>query len=121
MNYEEYAKVMKALLDPNQVKIVDLVSCGALCAYDVLEHFDFSQPTLSQHIKVLVEAELVSTAKQGVWHIYSINEKNADALYQKKRNLFSYSKSCACITSEEQENSMDNEEMNFSKTKLFID
>ncbi|HRK99148.1 MAG TPA: metalloregulator ArsR/SmtB family transcription factor, partial [Trichococcus flocculiformis] len=47
MDYENYAKVAKALADPKRVKIVDMLSCGAMCACDILEHFDFTQPTLS--------------------------------------------------------------------------
>lgn len=61
MDYAAYAKVMKALSDPNRVKILDLLSSGKMCVCHVLEHFEFTQPTLSHHIKVLVDADLVIT------------------------------------------------------------
>lgn len=55
---------MKALSDPKRVKILDIISCGELCACDILEQFDFTQPTLSHHIKVLVNAGLVNVEKK---------------------------------------------------------
>lgn len=80
MDYEAYAKVMKALSDPKRVKIIDMLSYGALCACDILEQFDFTQPTLSHHIKVLVDAGLVTVEKTGTWHHYSLNEMKVDQL-----------------------------------------
>ncbi|SEK19335.1 transcriptional regulator, ArsR family [Carnobacterium iners] len=80
MDYEAYAKVMKALSDPKRVKIIDMLSYGALCACDILEQFDFTQPTLSHHIKVLVDAGLVTVEKTGTWHHYSLNEMKMDQL-----------------------------------------
>lgn len=53
MNYEDMSKTLKALADPKRLKIIDLLSCGSLCACDILDHFDFTQPTLSHHMKVL--------------------------------------------------------------------
>lgn len=101
MDYAKYAKVMKALSDPKRVKILDLLSCGTLCACDVLEHFDFTQPTLSHHIKVLVDAGLVTTEKDGLWHNYSINHQNADELIKDTMSLLLSSQRCVCLTDEE--------------------
>ncbi|MCA9764817.1 MAG: winged helix-turn-helix transcriptional regulator [Carnobacterium sp.] len=80
MDYEAYAKVMKALSDPKRVKIIDMLSYGSLCACDILEQFDFTQPTLSHHIKVLVDMGLVTVEKTGTWHYYSLNEIKMDQL-----------------------------------------
>lgn len=73
MNYEETAKFCKALGDPNRVQIIDLLSQGERCACELLEHFDFTQPTLSHHMKVLICAGIVQTRKVGTWHNYSLN------------------------------------------------
>lgn len=100
MEYAEYAKVMKALSDPKRVKILDILSCGTLCACDVLEHFDFTQPTLSHHIKVLVDAGLVVTEKDGVWHNYTINHQNADTLLKDTMSLLVSTERCVCVTDE---------------------
>ena len=80
MDYDSYAKVMKALSDPKRVKIVDMLSDGKLCACDILEQFDFTQPTLSHHIKVLLTAELVTVEKIGTLHYYSLNEDKMNIL-----------------------------------------
>lgn len=96
MDYEAYAKVIKALSDPKRVKILDIISCGELCACDILEHFDFTQPTLSHHINVLVNADLVKVEKKGTWHHYSLNESSMDQLVNDTIQLTSKSTSCIC-------------------------
>ena len=73
MNYEDMSKTLKALADPKRLKIIDLLSCGSLCACDILDHFDFTQPTLSHHMKTLCECGLVETRKEGKWSYYSLH------------------------------------------------
>lgn len=111
MDYAAYAKIMKALSDQNRVKILDLLSCGSLCACDILEHFDFTQPTLSHHIKVLVEAGLVDTEKKGLWHHYSVNQDNADRLIQNTMSLLQSSERCVCETDERIERKITHEKV----------
>ena len=48
-DYLKYARVFKALGDPKRAMIVDMLSCGELCACMILEKFDISQSTLSHH------------------------------------------------------------------------
>lgn len=94
--YEEYASIAKALSDPKRVKILDMVSCEAMCACDILEHFDFTQPTLSHHIKVLTEAGLVTSEKRGTWHYYSINQEKSVQYIQGTEHLLTHSTDCIC-------------------------
>lgn len=75
MDYERISLVLKAMADPKRMKIIDLLSYGNMCACDVLEHFDFTQPTLSHHMKVLEKAGIVSVNKQKQWHHYTLNEE----------------------------------------------
>lgn len=89
MDYESYAKVMKALSDPKRVQIIDMLSNGELCACDILEQFDFTQPTLSHHIKVLLNAGLVTVEKVGTWHHYSLNEQCINQLVSDTNQLAS--------------------------------
>ena len=72
MNSVELSVMLKALADPNRLKIVDLLSNGSLCACDILEHFDFTQPTLSHHMKVLEKAGIIFVTKNKSWHHYSL-------------------------------------------------
>lgn len=71
--YEKNSKIFKALSDPKRLKILDLLSCGEKCACEILEYFNFTQPTLSHHMKVLIDCGLVDTRKEGIWNYYKIN------------------------------------------------
>lgn len=70
MTYKELATYLKVLSDSSRLEILDLLSCGELCACDLLEHFQFSQPTLSYHMKALVKTNLVTTRKSEI-NIYT--------------------------------------------------
>ena len=88
MDYELTAKVFKALGDPKRVQIVDMLSCGERCACDLLEHFEFTQPTLSHHMKLLCDAGVVQGRKEGKWVHYSIDPEGAqNAVALLKRQL----------------------------------
>ena len=97
MTYESYAKIAKALSEPKRVKILDMLSCGEMCACDILEHFDFTQPTLSHHIKVLTEAGMVTSEKKGTWHYYSLNEETAKQYIQETAHFLTHAADCICI------------------------
>ena len=73
--YKEYAQLFKTLSDPNRLMIVDMLSCGELCACVILEKFNITQPTLSHHMKYLCDSGLVSGRKEGKWIHYSLNEE----------------------------------------------
>ncbi|MBU6114508.1 ArsR/SmtB family transcription factor [Mammaliicoccus lentus] len=75
MSYKEIASLLKVLADPSRLEIIDLLSCGELCACDILEHFEFSQPTLSHHMKSLVGQNLVFTRKDGNKRFYKLNDE----------------------------------------------
>lgn len=96
MNYEDNAKVIKALSDANRLKIIDILSCGERCACDILEHFDFTQPTLSHHMKVLMECGLVEARKDGLWNYYSLNSSNCNKLILFLMNLITDTDDCIC-------------------------
>ena len=78
--YEQNAKIIKALSDPGRLKIIDMLSCGEKCACKILEEFQFSQPTLSHHMKVLIDCGLVESRKEGLWSHYSLNVTNCNKL-----------------------------------------
>ncbi len=74
MTTQEYANVFKALSDPIRFEIVTMLKKHAsLCACDILEKFNITQPTLSYHMKTLVECNLVNYKKEGTWNYYTIN------------------------------------------------
>jgi ArsR family transcriptional regulator len=95
-DYEKYSKAIKALSDSNRLQIIDMLSCGEMCACDILEHFDFTQPTLSHHMKVLADANLVNIRKDGVWNYYSLNMAECNKVVLFLLNIFTESEDCIC-------------------------
>ena len=70
--YADNAPLFKALSDPTRLMIIDMLSCGELCACVILAKFQITQPTLSYHMKALCGSGLVSGRKQGKWMYYSL-------------------------------------------------
>ena len=96
LDYDYNAKIIKALSDANRLKIIDILSYGEKCACDILEYFDFSQPTLSHHMKVLAECGIVNTRKDGQWNFYSLNTSNCNKLMLFLMNLITDTEDCIC-------------------------
>ncbi|MFA0815447.1 MAG: ArsR/SmtB family transcription factor [Anaerofustis sp.] len=67
------AVMFKALGDNTRIEIIQLLAQGELCANEIHEHFEFSQPTLSYHMKMLTESGLVRARRDGAWVRYSLN------------------------------------------------
>ena len=80
--FGEYALFMKALSDETRIKIFDMLSHGELCACNILEEFNITQPTLSYHMRILSESGLVVGRRDVVWIRYSINIKSLETLNQ---------------------------------------
>ena len=57
------------------LQIVQMLSDGEKCGCKILDKFNITQPTLSHHMKILVDCELVNDRKEGKWHHYSLNKK----------------------------------------------
>ncbi|HEY1755822.1 MAG TPA: metalloregulator ArsR/SmtB family transcription factor [Bryobacteraceae bacterium] len=62
-----------ALADPTRRQIVEILAQRELAAGEIVEHFDFSPPAISQHLKVLREAKLVSVRIDAQRRIYGID------------------------------------------------
>lgn len=72
---ETLARVFKALGDPNRVKLLSLIAAadgGEACICDLTEPVGLSQPTVSHHMKQLVEAGLVTREQRGRWAYFSV-------------------------------------------------
>ncbi|GAA1499113.1 ArsR/SmtB family transcription factor [Paeniglutamicibacter kerguelensis] len=72
---EALAARFKALADPNRLRILSIVSTSPeaeTCVCDLSEPLDLGQPTVSHHLKILVEAGLLNREKRGVWAYYSL-------------------------------------------------
>lgn len=95
-DYLVYAKVFKALGDPKRAMIVDMLSCGELCACMILEKFEMSQSTLSHHMKLLCECGLVKGREQGKWTYYSLDTGTVNGIKEFLCNITSDKENCIC-------------------------
>jgi ArsR family transcriptional regulator len=66
------ASRLKALADPTRVELLDLLvqQPEPLCVCDITPQFAQNQPTISHHLRILREAGLIDTDKQGIWSFY---------------------------------------------------
>lgn len=67
------SKAFKALSDKTRREILKLLNDKDMSAGEIAEHFDMSKPSISKHLDILREAELISSEKKGQFVIYSIN------------------------------------------------
>lgn len=76
MNSIDVALICKALGDTNRLQIIEILSDQhERCACELLEHFHISQPTLSHHMRVLSECDLIRTRREGRWNHYTLNQE----------------------------------------------
>jgi ArsR family transcriptional regulator, arsenate/arsenite/antimonite-responsive transcriptional repressor len=68
------AQVAKALGDPVRLALVDVLRkhAGKVCVCELVPLFDLSQPTVSHHLKVLRQAGLVGSEREGLWAYYYV-------------------------------------------------
>ncbi|WP_307424043.1 ArsR/SmtB family transcription factor [Pseudarthrobacter defluvii] len=69
------ALVFKALADPNRLRLLSIVKGaggGEACVCDLTEPLALGQPTVSHHLKILVDAGLLHREKRGTWAYYSL-------------------------------------------------
>ncbi len=77
------ARTLKAVADPARLRLLSLVAAhegGEACVCDLTEPLGLSQPTVSHHLKVLVEAGLLTRDKRGVWAYFAVVPEALNAL-----------------------------------------
>jgi ArsR family transcriptional regulator len=80
---ERLASVFKALADPARVKLVSLIAAshgGEACVCDLTDPLGLSQSTVSHHMKLLVDAGLVTRDQRGKWAYYRVNAEALDRI-----------------------------------------
>lgn len=73
--YMEYAMIFKALSDPNRIVILEYLKDCERCACKILDQLQIKQSTLSYHMKILSDTNLVFARKDGKWMHYSLNKE----------------------------------------------
>lgn len=72
---ERFAGILKALADPTRLRLLSHITaqgCQEVCACDLTEELGITQPTVSHHMKKLVDAGLVTREQRGRWAHYSV-------------------------------------------------
>jgi len=80
---EVLARTLKAVADPARLRLLSLVAAhqgGEACVCDLTDPIGLSQPTVSHHLKILVDAGLLTRDKRGVWAYYALVPAALDAL-----------------------------------------
>jgi ArsR family transcriptional regulator, arsenate/arsenite/antimonite-responsive transcriptional repressor len=70
------AKVFKALSDPNRIRIVKMLEERELCVCEVREVLGLSTSTVSKHLSILRDADLIVDSKDGKWVNYRLNDRS---------------------------------------------
>jgi ArsR family transcriptional regulator len=79
-DYASELELLKALGEPTRLKIIGMLSLSEMCARNLLKGLSITQPTLSHHMKVLMDCGLVSGRKEATWVHYTINTERAKQL-----------------------------------------
>ncbi|HWQ24006.1 MAG TPA: metalloregulator ArsR/SmtB family transcription factor [Gaiellaceae bacterium] len=71
------AALFKALADPARIRIVNLLATagGPVCVCELTPAVGLSQPTVSHHLKKLVQAGLLTREQRGVWAYYNLDRE----------------------------------------------
>jgi ArsR family transcriptional regulator, arsenate/arsenite/antimonite-responsive transcriptional repressor len=79
----DLARLLKALADPTRLRLVSMVAAhenGEACVCELTEPLGLTQPTISHHLKVLIDAGILIRDKRGVWAYYALVPTALDAL-----------------------------------------
>jgi ArsR family transcriptional regulator len=94
--YKDNALVLKAFADETRLKIIDMLSCGELCACKILKSFNITQPTLSYHMKILTDCGVVTGRRDGPWMYYSLSKENISSMLGFLAKLTAPKEDCIC-------------------------
>lgn len=72
-NFQENAKVFRALCDPKRLAILEQLRSGEKCACVLQEPMELTQSGLSYHMKILCESGIVQSRQEGKWTHYRLS------------------------------------------------
>lgn len=82
-NARALSRTLKALADPTRLRLVSMVAAhegGEACVCDLTEPLDLGQPTVSHHLKVLIDVGILTREKRGTWAYYSVVPGSLEAI-----------------------------------------
>ncbi len=75
---DDFINVMKALSDPNRVRMIKLLQNKPLCVCELQQLLSIPQPAVSKHMKVLEKAMMVRGSKEGLWVNYALDHGSSN-------------------------------------------
>ena len=83
-------KIFKALGENNRLRIVNMLMSKPMCVCEITDIIGLSQSTVSGHLRILKEAEIIEDAKDGLWVEYSLTKKDElnKTLFELVRSMF---------------------------------
>ena len=91
---QDYATYFKALSDENRLTILRLLIQGETCGCTLIDKLSITQPTLSYHLRVLTEAGLTKTYKEGTWVKHHVDYDKIDLIIDYLTQLKNQEASC---------------------------
>ncbi|WP_288945751.1 helix-turn-helix transcriptional regulator [uncultured Megasphaera sp.] len=85
--YQEQAKVFKALCDPKRLAILEQLRGGEKCACVLQEPLDLTQSGLSYHMKILCDSGIVVSRQEGKWTHYRLSSSGRNRAVQLLKKL----------------------------------
>jgi len=82
-NADNLARALKAIADPARLRLISMIAAhqdSEACVCDLTEPLGLGQPTVSHHLKVLVDAGIVTRDKRGTWAYYKLVPGALDSL-----------------------------------------
>ena len=76
------AEMFKVMNDPTRLKIVNALLLSEMCVCDIAALMDMTQPTISHHLKVLRQRELIKYRREGKVVYYSLDDEHIGVLFQ---------------------------------------
>lgn len=84
---EKQARIFKVLSVDTRVRMIDLLKCQSLCVNAIARVLDVTSSAVSQHLRVLRDADVVIADKKGYFVHYRVNEKTLAEWSKTAKNL----------------------------------
>ncbi|MCP4569615.1 MAG: winged helix-turn-helix transcriptional regulator [FCB group bacterium] len=76
MDEKKFSKYFKAFGDPSRLKIISILAAKEMTVNEIVDQMNLSQPTISRHLAILREAEVVIDRREGQNVYYSLNKNS---------------------------------------------
>lgn len=80
MNLSSIEKQLKAVADSNRLKLLAIMKNGEVCVCEFVDALGISQPAVSQHLRKLKEADIITERKVGTWKHYRLVENQSSLM-----------------------------------------